>query len=74
MAKSKKKRDKKYRGVDAKTADNVVRVHKLAAVPRSDRAQWLHDHRSLLTKIAIGVAIAAIVIFLIVNGIMSASK
>ena len=73
MSKSKKKRDKKYHGADAKDTDNTIRVHRLEAVPRSDRAQWLHDHRKLLRRVAIGVVIAGVVIFLIVEGFIALS-
>ena len=75
MGKSKKKRNKQYRGAGARaTSENLVRIRKVEAVARSDRAQWLYDHRSLLKKLAIGVAIAVVVIILIVSGIMAVAK
>ena len=75
MSKSKKKRNKQYRGVDAKdSGENLVRVHKVEAVARSDRAQWLYDHRKLVRNVAIAVIVVAIIVFLIVNAIMSAHK
>ena len=73
MGKNKKKRNKQYRGADARdTGENLVRVHKVAAIARSDRAQWLYDHRKLLRNIAIAVVVVAIIVFLIVNAILSA--
>lgn len=63
MSKSKKKRNKPYRGADAKRPDeNVVRVRKVAAVVRSDRAQWLHDHRKLIKNVAIVVGIVIVIV------------
>ena len=73
MSKSKKKRSKKYSGVDAKQPDNLVRVRRVEAVARSDRAQWFHDHRKLIKRVTIGVIIAAAVIFLIVEGAIALS-
>ncbi len=74
MSKSKKKRDKKYRGVNAKQADNLVRVHKVEAVARSDRAQWFYDHRKSLRRVAIGVIIVAVIVFLVIEGFMALSR
>jgi len=67
MGKPKKKRNKKYTGVDAKQTDNVVRVHKVAAVVRSPLKQWLHEHKKLLRRGAIVVTIVAVIVFLIVQ-------
>ncbi|MCL2451406.1 hypothetical protein FWD20_00765 [Candidatus Saccharibacteria bacterium] len=67
MGKSKKKRNKKYAGVDAKQTDNVMRVHRVAAVVRSPLQQWLHEHRKLVRRGAIAVAIVAVVVFIIVQ-------
>jgi len=74
MSRNKKKRDKKYRGADAKPTENVVRVHKVAAVARSDRAQWFYDHRKMLKRVTIIAVVAAAVIILIVQGIIALSR
>jgi len=71
MAKSKKKRNKKYSGADAKSNANVIRVHKVAAVSRSDRAQWFYDHRKAIKRTAIIALISAAVIFFIVEVIIT---
>ena len=73
MVKRQKKRNKKYSGIDAKSNDNMVRVHRVNAVARSDFKQWIHDHQKLLKYVVIGVLVVAIVIFLIVNAILMAS-
>jgi hypothetical protein len=76
MSKSKKKRTKKYAGVDskiAKSSENVVRVHKVAAVARSDRAQWFHDHRTFLRRWTIAVVVFAVIAFLIIEAIIAMS-
>jgi hypothetical protein len=65
MSKSAKKRNKKYRGIDARRDENIVRVHEVQAVARSDRAQWLYEHRKMLRNIGIGVGVVIIVVVLI---------
>jgi hypothetical protein len=67
MSKSKKKRDKKYRGADAKSSDNLIRVHRATAVVRSDRAQWLHDHKKLIRNIAIAILVVALITWMIIS-------
>ena len=67
MAKLHKKRNKKYRGRDAAEPNNLLHVRKSTAIVRSDRAQWLHDHRKLVRNIAIGVAITIIIIAVIAS-------
>ena len=62
-----KKRNKKYTGVNAKRPTNVVRVHRVDAVVRSNFGQWIHEHR---TAIKYG-AIVVVVIALVVAGIVA---
>ena len=57
-----KKRNKKYTGVNAKQPANVVRVHKVNAVVRSNFGQWVHDHRTILKYGAIVVAVIALIV------------
>lgn len=57
-----KKRNKKYTGVNAKRPTNVVRVHKVDAVVRSEFSQWVYDHRTILKYGAIVLAIVVAVI------------
>ena len=73
MGKSKKKRDKKYSGPDAKNAgDNLVRVRRVNAVVRSDWRQWVYERRKFLRTVAIVAIVAAVVIFLIVQAVLAA--
>ncbi len=68
MAKQKKKRSKKYTGVDAATTrPSVTRIQ---AVSRSSAGQWLHERKKLLRGIGIGIVVVIIVIVLIL-GIVS---
>lgn len=60
--KTKKKRNKKYTGVNAKQPSNLVRVHKVDAVVRSNTGQWLHDHWDLIKKVLIVVAVVIVII------------
>lgn len=60
MTKTKKKRNKAYRGVDSKLA--VPQVIKVEAVDRSQPLQWWHEKKRILKP----VIIAALVIILIV--------
>lgn len=62
MAKTSKKRNKKYTGRDAVDSRDVVRVHRVNAVVRSDLNQWIHDHKSLLRNIAIGVLVVIVIV------------
>ena len=57
-----KKRNKKYTGVNAKRPTNVVRVHKVDAVVRSEFSQWVYDHRTILKYGAIVLVIVVAVI------------
>jgi len=67
MSKSKKKRTKKYNGIDTKQTNNLVRVHKVNAVVRSPFKQWLHEHRKMVKNIIIAVLVVAGIVFLIVQ-------
>jgi CHASE3 domain sensor protein len=71
MSKSKKKRDKKYTGRDAKPTQNLVKVHRVNAVVRSNWRQWIHERRKMLKRTTIIVVIVAAVIFLIVQAVMA---
>ena len=74
MGKSKKKRNKKYTGQDARVDDNSVRVHKVNAVVRGPFKQWVHEHNKFLKRTAIVVAVASVVIFLIVQAFIAISS
>lgn len=67
MAKQKKKRNKKYTGVDAATKRPSITV---SAVNRSRFGQWRHDHQRQLS-IARTVAIIIVALIIIVSGVMS---
>ena len=71
MSKPKKKRDKKYTGRDAKPTVELVKVHRVNAVVRSNWRQWIYERRKLLRTTAIVVAVVAIVVFLIVQAFMA---
>jgi hypothetical protein len=71
MSKSKKKRNKKYTGVEAKSNDNLVRVHKVAAVVRSPFKQWMHEHKKFLRRAAIAAVIVGVLVFLIVQAFVA---
>ena len=59
---SKKKRNKKYRGAEAKDTRNMVRIRKTSAVVRSDRAQWFVDHKKLIRAVVIGVVVVVLIV------------
>jgi hypothetical protein len=66
MVKQKKKRSKKYSGVDA--ASKRSSVTKITAVNRSKTSQWLFDRKSLLKPAGI-VLVIILIIVLILSGI-----
>lgn len=66
VMKQAKKRNKKYRGVDA-VRDDMVRVHRVKAVTRGRVGQFIHDNA---TKLKYG-AIIVVAIALVILGIMS---
>lgn len=72
MSKSSKKRNKKYSGSSAKSSD-VVRVHRLNAVVRSDFSQWIHDRKKIIKNTTIATVVIGLVIFLIVQAFIAIS-
>ncbi len=68
MAKTKKKRNKKYTGADAASArPTITRVQ---AVSRSRTGQWLYEKRKLARPVGI-VALIVAVLVLVISGIIS---
>ena len=68
MAKTKKKRNKKYTGADAASArPTITRVQ---AVNRSRTGQWLYEKRKLARPAGIVVLIVAVLV-LVISGIIS---
>ena len=68
MAKSKKKRNKKYSGADAAQArPTITRVQ---AVNRNALSQWLHENRRMVKYIGIALLIVFVII-LVISGIVS---
>lgn len=63
--KVKKKRNKKYQGVDA-VMERPTITH-VTAVNRSKVGQWWYDHKRIAKPVLIGVAVVAIIIWLIVE-------
>ena len=63
MAKKQKKRNKVYRGADAKAA--APTVTRISAVNRSALGQWWFDRKKVLKPILIAVAVVLIIIWLI---------
>lgn len=68
MAKVKKKRTKKYSGVDAPSRQPSIR--RISAVQRSRFSQWLHDKRPVIKAIGTIIAIV-LLIALLITGIGS---
>lgn len=68
MAKQKKKRTKKYTGIDA--ASRRPSITRVTAVNRSRVGQWRHDHARGL-KIARTAIIIAVALIIIISGIIS---
>lgn len=68
MNKKKKKRTKKYTGVDAVATRPAV--HRITAINRSTTGQWLHERRSYLRRIGTALLIAGL-LGLIISGILS---
>lgn len=63
--KPKKKRNKQYRGADA--ALTKPTVTRLTAANRSKIGQWWFERKKILKPVLITVAIAAVVIWLLVE-------
>lgn len=68
MVKQKKKRTKKYSGVDA--AAQRPKVTKITATSRSPAGQWLYDKKKLIKIISTGLIIICVIV-IIVSGIIS---
>lgn len=65
MAKQKKKRNKLYRGSDAKNArPEVVRI---SAENRSALNQWLYEHRKMTKPVLIVAGIVIILVVLVIG-------
>jgi len=67
MAKPKKKRNKKYTGIDAKADDSMVTVRKVTAVNRSPAKQWLFERKKIIRIVAIVLLIAAIIVAALIS-------
>lgn len=63
MSKQKKKRNKKYSGIDAKKSNSTVTVRKVTASNRGKVGQWIFEHKTLLrTGLIILLVVAVVVI------------
>lgn len=70
--KAKKKRNKKYQGVDAAvTKPSVTRV---SAVSRSKIGQYWFDNKKILKPVLIGSAVVALIVWFIIEMIRIASS
>ncbi|HET6622585.1 MAG TPA: hypothetical protein VFG56_01475 [Candidatus Saccharimonadales bacterium] len=65
MSKSKKKRNKAYRGADAKAAP--PQVHRYQAIQRNALSQWWFDRRRFLKPVIVVGLIAGFITWLIVS-------
>jgi hypothetical protein len=63
--KQKKKRNKQYRGADA--AMGRPTVTRISAANRSRLGQWWFERKRVLRPILIGVAIAIVIVWLIIE-------
>lgn len=63
--KQKKKRNKQYRGADAALERPVVT--KISAVNRSKFGQWWFERKRILKPVLIGVGVAVLVLWLILE-------
>lgn len=68
MAKIKKKRNKKYTGVDA--ANSRPTITRVQAVNRSPLRQWIFENQKML-KLVRNILLIALVIAIIISGIIS---
>ena len=71
MGKQKKKRNKKYSGVDAKKSNNTVTVRKVTASNRGKVAQWIFEHKTLLRNVAIVLLVVAVITICLLALILS---
>lgn len=63
MAKTKKKRNKAYRGAGAKSA--APHVVKVEAIDRSKPRQWWHEKKRIARPIIITTLVALVVVWLV---------
>lgn len=63
MAKTKKKRNKSYRGADAKFA--TPQVIKVEAVDRSKPTQWWHEKKRIAKPIILTTLVVFVVVWLL---------
>ncbi|HEY0965027.1 MAG TPA: hypothetical protein VGE13_00930 [Candidatus Saccharimonadales bacterium] len=63
MGKTKKKRNKVYRGADAKQA--VPQVVKVEAVDRSKPRQWWHEKKRIAKPIMIATLVVLVIVWLL---------
>lgn len=68
---TKKKRNKKYTGPGAKDTQDLVRIHKSVAVVRSDRAQWIFDHKKIIRTVSIAALVIILLVALIIGFLMN---
>ena len=68
MAKTKKKRNKKYTGADA--ADARPTIIRVQAANRGKLGQWLFERRALLKRLG-QVILAVLVVSLLISGLSS---
>lgn len=68
MAKSKKKRSKKYSGSDANSSR--PKITRVQAISRSKPRQWLYERKRLIKPIGVTVVVILIIV-LIISGIAS---
>lgn len=69
MSKRPKKRNKPYRGEDAKVTgvdgQNKPIVHHYEAINRNPLNQWLYDKRRLIKPVSIGVGVVLFLVLVI---------
>jgi len=68
MTKQKKKRNKKYSGMDA--APQRPKVTRITATNRSKLSQWFFDRKKLIRTIGMA-GLVAITLIIVISGIMS---
>lgn len=65
MAKQKKKRTKKYTGVDAAITRPVIT--RVEAANRNKLSQWWFEHKRVLKPVLIASAVVVVVVWLIIE-------
>jgi len=61
MSKNKKKRNKKYTGIDAKIDDGLVTIRKVTAANRTPFHQWLFEKKKIIRIVAIALLAIAVI-------------